>query len=213
MTTRRRRRPNSRPLPIRLTIKARGDPAGFFICRHKRRAELPCRVPVSPCHEGRRTVSDVRIMHAGAARGEGSRLIGWARNNRRWLKPLAAALVLGLAAFLLYRTLSRYDFDELFASVKSIPLSRLGTALLFAAASYFCLTLFDFLALHYVGHPLRLSEGRARLVHQPLARPQYRLRRSIERRGALPLLFALGTRRRGRRQAHPVLRRHRRASA
>ena len=93
-------------------------------------------------------------MHAGAARGEGSRLIGWARNNRRWLKPLAAALVLGLAAFLLYRTLSRYDFDELFASVKSIPLSRLGTALLFAAASYFCLTLFDFLALRYVGHPL-----------------------------------------------------------
>ena len=97
---------------------------------------------------------DTRIMQAGAARGEGSGLIGWARSNRRWLKPLAAALVLGLAAFLLYRTLSRYDFDELLASVKSIPLSRLGTALLFAAASYFCLTLFDFLALHYVGHPL-----------------------------------------------------------
>ncbi len=98
-------------------------------------------------------MSNTRIMQAGAARG-GSGWLGWAKRNRRWLRPLMVALVLGLAAFLLYRTLGRYDFDELVASVKSIPLSRLGTALLFAAASYLCLTLFDFLGLRYAGHPL-----------------------------------------------------------
>ncbi len=97
-------------------------------------------------------MSNARIM--GAARSGGSGWLGWARSNRRWLKPLLAVLVLGLAAFLLYRTLSQYQLDELVASVASIPLSRLGTALLFAAASYSCLTLFDFLGCRYAGHPL-----------------------------------------------------------
>ncbi|HEX9903682.1 MAG TPA: UPF0104 family protein, partial [Propylenella sp.] len=68
--------------------------------------------------------------------------------------PVAAVAVIALAAFLLYRTLSRYDYDELVQSIASIPPFRLATALLFAAASYLCLTGFDALALRYVGHPL-----------------------------------------------------------
>jgi hypothetical protein len=70
------------------------------------------------------------------------------------VKPLVAVAVVALAAFLLYRTLSRYDYEELVASVTSIPPWRLAAAFGFAAASYSCLTGFDFLALHYVGRPL-----------------------------------------------------------
>ncbi|HEY9058386.1 MAG TPA: lysylphosphatidylglycerol synthase domain-containing protein [Aurantimonas sp.] len=59
-----------------------------------------------------------------------------------------------LAGWLLYRTLGRYSFDELVQSVTSFPLARLGSAGLFAAASYVCLTGFDALAVRYVGKRL-----------------------------------------------------------
>lgn len=59
-----------------------------------------------------------------------------------------------LAGFLLYRTLSRYSFEELVAAVAAIPAARLLGAAGFAAASYLCLTCFDYLALRYVGKPL-----------------------------------------------------------
>jgi glycosyltransferase 2 family protein len=68
--------------------------------------------------------------------------------------PLVAAGLVALAAFLLYRTLSRYSFDHIVASVMAIPSWRLACAAGFAAASYLCLTGFDWLALRYVGRPL-----------------------------------------------------------
>lgn len=73
---------------------------------------------------------------------------------RRHWTVIITILAIGLAAFLLYHTLSRYSFDELVASVTGIPLSRLAAAGAFAAASYLCLTGFDYLALHYVRKPL-----------------------------------------------------------
>lgn len=72
---------------------------------------------------------------------------------RNW-KYLIAAAAIGLAAFLLYRTLSRYSLDELIAAVTAVPISRLLGAAGFATASYVCLTFFDYLALRYVGKPL-----------------------------------------------------------
>jgi uncharacterized membrane protein YbhN (UPF0104 family) len=72
---------------------------------------------------------------------------------RNW-KYLIAAAALGLAAFLLYRTLSRYSLDEVIAAVTAVPISRLLGAAGFATASYVCLTFFDYLALRYVGKPL-----------------------------------------------------------
>lgn len=74
----------------------------------------------------------------------------WARLRR----PLKFALVpalLGLAGYLLYRTLARYDLDQVIDSVTSIPLHNLALAGAFAAASYLCLTGFDALAVRYVG--------------------------------------------------------------
>ncbi|MBB3018243.1 hypothetical protein FHR70_001283 [Microvirga lupini] len=72
---------------------------------------------------------------------------------RNWKYVIAAAAI-GLAAFLLYRTLSRYSLDELIAAVTAVPTARLLGAAGFAAASYLCLTLFDYLALRYVKRPL-----------------------------------------------------------
>lgn len=63
-----------------------------------------------------------------------------------------AAAILG--AFLLYRTLSRYDTGEIISSISSASPLRLAAACAFAAASYACLTGFDWLALRYAGHPL-----------------------------------------------------------
>lgn len=73
---------------------------------------------------------------------------------RKIWKPLIAVVAIGLAAFLLYRTLSRYSVDELLAAVAAIPVARLAAAGGFAAASYVCLSGFDYLALRYVGRPL-----------------------------------------------------------
>jgi glycosyltransferase 2 family protein len=79
---------------------------------------------------------------------------GTKKDKSWWWKPILAIAILSLAAFLLYRTLSRYSPDEIVASVTAIPVSRLAMAGGFAAASYLCLTGFDWLALRYVGRPL-----------------------------------------------------------
>ena len=72
----------------------------------------------------------------------------------RFAMPVLVLAMTALAAFLLYRTLSRYSFDEIVASVASIPAAKLALAFMFAAASYVCLTGFDALGLRYVGKPL-----------------------------------------------------------
>jgi uncharacterized membrane protein YbhN (UPF0104 family) len=69
-----------------------------------------------------------------------------------WLRPALAVAIVALAAALLYRTLSRYSFNDIVSSVAAIPPLHVALALLFAAASYFCLSLFDFMATRYAGH-------------------------------------------------------------
>ncbi len=73
---------------------------------------------------------------------------------RRFLMPLFVVAVLALAGFLLYRTVSQYSLDELVASIRDFPAAKLARAFGFAAASYFCLTGFDTLALRYLGKSL-----------------------------------------------------------
>ncbi len=64
--------------------------------------------------------------------------------------PALALAIVCLAAFLLYRTLSTYSLAEIESALRSIPLKRIGLMVCFAAASYLCLTGFDWLALRYV---------------------------------------------------------------
>jgi uncharacterized membrane protein YbhN (UPF0104 family) len=68
--------------------------------------------------------------------------------------PVLAVVTIALAIFLLYRTLSRYEYDEIVASIVAIPTPRLALAFAFTAASYITLTGFDVLAVRYAGHPL-----------------------------------------------------------
>lgn len=79
---------------------------------------------------------------------------GKRRNQWRWFAPALGTGLVALAAFLLYRTLSRYSRDEIVASLAGIPANHIAGAILFAAASYLCLTGFDWLALRYVGQKL-----------------------------------------------------------
>ncbi|KXF79119.1 hypothetical protein ATN84_05140 [Paramesorhizobium deserti] len=63
-------------------------------------------------------------------------------------------LAICVAAYLLYRAISRYSLDEIIGSIQAISLGRLMAAFGFAAASYVCLTGFDALAVRYVGKKL-----------------------------------------------------------
>lgn len=72
----------------------------------------------------------------------------------RHLLRLAVVVAVCAAAALLYRALSRYSLDEIAAAVAAIPAARIAAALAFAAASYLCLTGFDWLAVRYAGKPL-----------------------------------------------------------
>jgi uncharacterized membrane protein YbhN (UPF0104 family) len=69
------------------------------------------------------------------------------------LHALVAVAVL-VAGWLVYRTLNQYSWDDIVGSLAAIPRADFALALGFAACSYLCLTLFDFLALRYVGKPL-----------------------------------------------------------
>ncbi|HEU4343760.1 MAG TPA: UPF0104 family protein [Candidatus Binatia bacterium] len=68
--------------------------------------------------------------------------------------PLFGFLVFCGAAYGLYRALSEYDAAEIVASVFAISLPRLALGAMFVAGSYFSLTLFDTLAVRYVGAKL-----------------------------------------------------------
>jgi uncharacterized membrane protein YbhN (UPF0104 family) len=73
---------------------------------------------------------------------------------RRALAPVLAIAGLALAAFLLHRILREYSWQEFQTSVASAPRPRLAAALGFAAASYLCLTMFDWMATRYAGFPM-----------------------------------------------------------
>jgi uncharacterized membrane protein YbhN (UPF0104 family) len=67
----------------------------------------------------------------------------------RWLKPIAALLVFGLAALVLYRGFGRIHVREVVKSLQAIPARSVGLALLLTCASYWLLGFYDVLALRY----------------------------------------------------------------
>lgn len=74
---------------------------------------------------------------------------------RRWSGPLIALAVACLVGVLIRRILKEYSWSDIAQAVQAVPPARIARGAFFAAASYFCLTLFDYLALRCVGHPLR----------------------------------------------------------
>ncbi|WP_037380241.1 lysylphosphatidylglycerol synthase domain-containing protein [Sinorhizobium americanum] len=63
-------------------------------------------------------------------------------------------VAIGVAAWLIYRTLRQYTLEEIVRSVLQIPVAHLAAGIGFVVLSYLCLTLFDTLAVRYVGHKL-----------------------------------------------------------
>lgn len=72
----------------------------------------------------------------------------------RWLMRVLVVAAICLAGFLLHRALSRYSFEEVVASIRSVPPMRLLAAFGFAGCSYLCLTFFDALGVRYAGKHL-----------------------------------------------------------
>jgi uncharacterized membrane protein YbhN (UPF0104 family) len=68
--------------------------------------------------------------------------------------PLFAFVIFCIAASLLYRALSAYDRAKIIEAIFAIPRPRLVLGALFVAGSYFSLTLFDTLAIRYIGAKL-----------------------------------------------------------
>ena len=68
--------------------------------------------------------------------------------------PLFALVAFCIAAYLLYRALSAYEPAKIVEAVFAISPARLALGALFVAGSYFSLTLFDALAIRYIGAKL-----------------------------------------------------------
>jgi glycosyltransferase 2 family protein len=67
---------------------------------------------------------------------------------------IVGLLAVGLAVFLIHRTLGQYSLDDLVSATLSVPTGRIVKCLAFAGLSYLSLTGFDWLALRHVGRPL-----------------------------------------------------------
>jgi uncharacterized membrane protein YbhN (UPF0104 family) len=73
---------------------------------------------------------------------------------RRWIGPLMAAVVTCLVAIVIYRILNEYRWSDIQQAMAAVSSERILRGAMFAAASYFCLTWFDWLALRCIGRPL-----------------------------------------------------------
>src|SRR4051812_23487548 len=76
------------------------------------------------------------------------------RGLRRGMKPLIAAAVICLAAILIYRVLNEYHWSDILPAIAAVSSKRIIRSMMFAAASYFCLTWFDWIALRCIDRPL-----------------------------------------------------------
>jgi glycosyltransferase 2 family protein len=77
------------------------------------------------------------------------------RAQRNWLLRGVTLAAILLGGWLLYRTASQYTLADIIRSLRAMRWSNILLCLAFAAASYVCLTINDWLALRYIGRPLR----------------------------------------------------------
>ncbi len=75
-------------------------------------------------------------------------------DRRRLLVAGLTLLVLVLAVWALRKNLAGLNLDEVIGHLRSLPQARVAEALLFCGLSYAVLTLYDWLALRGVDHPL-----------------------------------------------------------
>jgi uncharacterized membrane protein YbhN (UPF0104 family) len=73
---------------------------------------------------------------------------------RQWIGTLTAAIVILLVAILVFRILNEYSWHDISQAIAAVPVQWIVRGALFAAASYLCLTFFDWIALRCIGRPL-----------------------------------------------------------
>ncbi len=86
----------------------------------------------------------------------------WSKTTARLRQlagPVMAAVVIGLVVILFYRILNEYSWSDISQAIADVPSERIARAGVFAAASYFCLTWFDWLALRCVNRPLAYRQA------------------------------------------------------
>ena len=76
------------------------------------------------------------------------------RSTFKRLLPLLMLMVFIIALESVFRQLHGYHWHDLFAQIRQMPYSKIGLACLLTVASYSLMTIYDFLALKYIGHPL-----------------------------------------------------------
>ena len=76
------------------------------------------------------------------------------RRLLKWLGPVIAVLMLGLALRSLSQALGDRSWSEVLTAMRAIPRDALVLGAILTAASYLMLTAFDTLALHHVRKPL-----------------------------------------------------------
>lgn len=89
-----------------------------------------------------------------AVDGESSGLAAASQRWRRWLLPLLVLGAFALVLFVLDRELQTYHLRDVLDALHAVPASALWTAIGLTALSYGSLTIYDVLALRYVGKPL-----------------------------------------------------------
>ena len=72
----------------------------------------------------------------------------------RWLPHLLSLILFAVAIWVIHRQLAQYHTRDLLTRLREIPLSAIAVAILAAAFGYATLTLYDRLALHYLGERL-----------------------------------------------------------
>lgn len=67
------------------------------------------------------------------------------------LTPLIGIILLGIAIFVIRREIAKHGLDEIMIYLRAIPAWQIGLAIVFMILNYTSLTMYDFLALRYVG--------------------------------------------------------------
>ncbi|MEJ2471704.1 MAG: bifunctional lysylphosphatidylglycerol flippase/synthetase MprF [Desulfuromonadales bacterium] len=70
------------------------------------------------------------------------------------LSPLLALVLFGVALWVLHDVLHQFHYHQIVAQLKTLPASKILMALGLTVLSYLTLTVYDRLAIAYVGHPL-----------------------------------------------------------
>ncbi len=89
-------------------------------------------------------------MSAPVAESETPEPFPW----RRWLAPAFSVLVFAVLIAVLHHALGAYHLHDVLAAVRAIPRGALAAAAALTAASYFMLTLYDWLGVRYLDKPV-----------------------------------------------------------